>query len=174
MTTLNITLQQLQMIQKHAEQTYPEECCGILLGTINQQPNNQQKNGQKTLVEIVPTANAWSEAVAAELQDSQLIQPSRHPAETARRDRYWIDPQDLLKAQQTGRDQGLQIIGIYHSHPDHPAVPSESDRILAWSSYSYLIVSVVQGKATETLCWCLNEQHQFEAEKMLSVAVEQS
>lgn len=151
----------LQTILTHAERTYPEECCGILLGTICAEPL------QKTLTEVVSTQNAWNETVASELQNSESEQePSRYAYQgsQARRDRYWIDPRDLLNAQKTARSRNLQIIGIYHSHPNHPAVPSEMDRVLAWATYSYLIVSVQQGKAAETLSWQLNSEHQFEAE----------
>lgn len=147
----------LQQICGHAEQTYPEECCGILLGRLGA--------GEKMLIEVLPTRNAWSETTALELQALQIA-PSRHAAATARRDRYWIDPGDLLQAQKLARSRDQQIIGIYHSHPDHEAVPSECDRRLAWSTYAYLIVSVRAGKAAEALCWQLNEVGQFESEDL--------
>jgi proteasome lid subunit RPN8/RPN11 len=168
----------LQTILTHAEQTYPEECCGILLGQICAEPP-QKTLPQKTLIEVIATQNAWDETVALELQHSDLqIAPSPYSSgqdqapdqvpgqapDQARRDRYWIDPRDLLNAQKTARSRSLQIIGIYHSHPDHPAVPSETDRVLAWATYSYLIVSVQQGKAVETLSWQLDSEHQFGAE----------
>lgn len=150
-----------QEIQAHAEHCYPEECCGILLGHLERDDHNGQTS-PKTVVAVRPTPNAWSEAVAADLVT--LIAASRHIASDARRDRYWIDPQDLLQAQRAARDRSLQIIGIYHSHPDHPAVPSETDRRLAWSEYSYLILSVQQGKMTQLLSWRLNDRQQFEPE----------
>jgi proteasome lid subunit RPN8/RPN11 len=116
-------------------------------------------------VEVIATVNAWSGAVAADLQ-AVGIAPSHHPPETAHRDRYWIDPADLLHAQKQARERGLQIIGVYHSHPDHPAIPSETDRQLAWAEYSYLIVSVQAGKAVEARSWQLNPERQFEAERL--------
>ena len=133
-----------QVMQAEAERTYPEECCGILLGQLEQ-------SGQKTVIEVWPTPNAWSEGAAAEL--ASVISASRYSAQAAHRDRYWIDPRDLLKAQREARDRSLQVIGIYHSHPDHPAMPSETDRRLAWPEYSYLILSVEQGKVTQVLSW---------------------
>jgi proteasome lid subunit RPN8/RPN11 len=69
-----------------------------------------------------------------------------------------------MSVQRDGRERNLDIIGIYHSHIDHPAVPSECDRRLAWSSYSYVIVSVVHGKASDLKSWCLDDQHQFQPE----------
>lgn len=153
-----------QQIMAHAERTYPEECCGILLGQLDRQSNPIQK----TVVELIETVNAWSEEADAALQ-SVSVMPSQHPVETARRDRYWIDPQDLLKAQKQARDRGLQVIGIYHSHPDHAAIPSETDRILAWAEYSYLIVSVQQGNSVAARSWQLNEARQFEEEAIVGV-----
>lgn len=83
--------------------------------------------------------------------------------------RYWIAPETLLKEMKDARAKGLEIIGIYHSHPDHPAVPSECDRHFAWSEYSYIIVSVQHGKAVDTRSWSLDEQHQFQPEPLLMI-----
>jgi proteasome lid subunit RPN8/RPN11 len=76
----------------------------------------------------------------------------------------------MLKAQKQARDRNLDIIGIYHSHPDHPAVPSEFDRAIAWQQYSYIIVSVQQGKACDLKNWSLDDDHQFQPEEMLTVS----
>jgi proteasome lid subunit RPN8/RPN11 len=152
----SLTALHRQQIIEHATRTYPEECCGILLGTIDRQTY------RKTLIEILETQNAWSEAAIAALSDLPAL--ARSQDATSRRDRYWIDPQDLLKTQKLGRDRGLQVIGIYHSHPDHPAIPSECDRLLAWAEYVYVIVSVSHDGAIEFQGWILNEQHQFISE----------
>ena len=82
---------------------------------------------------------------------------------------YWIAPEEMLAAMKDARQRNLEIVGIYHSHPDHPAVPSECDRRLAWSQYSYLIVSVLQGKATNAQSWVLDENHQFQPEAIHSI-----
>ena len=169
---LSLSASHRQQITRHAERNYPEECCGILLGTIDRQANQTQ------LVEVLETENAWSEAAIADLAiDLPEIAVSGRQVATSRRDRYWIDPRDLLKAQQAGRDRGLQVIGIYHSHPDHPAIPSECDRRLAWAEYVYVIVSVsrsqgtvlesktsAQAEALSFECWRLDAQHQFFSE----------
>jgi proteasome lid subunit RPN8/RPN11 len=87
----------------------------------------------------------------------------------------------MLKAQKDARDseallrsadRNLDIIGIYHSHPDHPAVPSEFDRAIAWSQYSYIIVSVQQGKACDLKSWSLDDDHQFQPEEILTLSQE--
>ena len=160
---LSLSFAHRQQIIRHAERSYPEECCGILLGSFVRQTNQTQ------LVEVLETENAWSEAAIASLAlEMPEILSSRQDDEF-RRDRYWIAPQDLLKAQKTGRDRGLQVIGIYHSHPDHPAIPSECDRRLAWAEYVYVIVSVSQAEAIDFQGWRLDEQHQFSSETIIEL-----
>ncbi|HEY9878453.1 MAG TPA: M67 family metallopeptidase [Leptolyngbyaceae cyanobacterium] len=151
----------LQRIRTHAEQTYPEECCGILVGLGSCQAEDL---GCRSVVEATPVENSW-DAEAAAIVDSLTSTQSSEPTHP-KRDRYWVDPKTLLTVQRTARDRNLDIVGIYHSHPDNPAVPSECDRTLAWSGYSYIIVSVVQGQATDVRSWCLDETHQFQAEVM--------
>lgn len=147
---IQISLKHLEAIFTHAESTYPEECCGIILGDL-------AEDG-KTVVKLIPTENAWI-SVAAEslLGDDTVASKGR---------RYAIAPQDLLQAQRYARDWCLDIIGIYHSHPDYSATPSEFDRLCAWQPYSYIIVSVVNGKACECQSWCLDDSHQFQPEKI--------
>ncbi|HEY9761988.1 MAG TPA: M67 family metallopeptidase [Trichocoleus sp.] len=151
----------LQRIRTHAEQTYPEECCGILIGRGSCHPEGIEC---RSVVEATPVDNGW-DAEATAIVNSLMGAEFSETANTKRR-RYWIDPQALLTAQRTARARALDIIGIYHSHPDHPAVPSECDRTLAWSGYSYIIVSVAQGQAADVRSWCLDENHQFQAEAM--------
>ncbi len=135
----------LQTIHTHAESTYPEECCGIILGHLN--------STSKTVVEVIPTENAW-------IQEAANFSGEVHSQEQ----RYAIAPQVMLQIQKKARDNSLNIIGIYHSHPDHPAIPSECDRIYAWPEYSYIIVSVQNGKANDIQSWSLDDHHQFQPE----------
>ena len=72
----------------------------------------------------------------------------------------------MLAAQRHARDRGIDVVGIYHSHPDHEAVPSECDRQLAWQSYRYLILSVRQGKADALQCWSLDGDRQFQPDPL--------
>jgi proteasome lid subunit RPN8/RPN11 len=154
-------LAQLQEITTHAERTYPDECCGLLIGRFD----HRHDSTQRTIVEVWPVANAWSLAVVEEL--SAVVPEAFVGLKTAKTERYWIDPSDLLKAQRYARDRQLNVIGIYHSHPDHPAIPSECDRRLAWPNYSYVIVSVQHGKTRETRSWYLDDTQQFRSEEVL-------
>ena len=143
-------------MQTHAEQAYPYEGCGLLLGNFDAAAD------KKTLVELVFLKNAWTEAVAADLVESgyQALQGMT----TARR--YWVDPKDMLETQRQARQRGLSIIGVYHSHPDAAAVPSKCDRDLAWPTYAYVIVSVNNGLAVDLQNWQLDNNHQFQPEPM--------
>ena len=140
----------IKKISSHAEKTYPNECCGLLLGQQNEQI--------KTVIEVWPAENAW-QAKADEYWPEQK--------EFTEERRYTISPQLMLKAMKSGRERHLSIIGIYHSHPDHPAIPSEFDRIYAWPEYSYIILSVQKGKTIDFFCWSLDDNHQFQSEEIL-------
>ncbi|KKI98577.1 M67 family metallopeptidase [Prochlorothrix hollandica] len=161
---LYLTSPHLAMLRHHAAQTYPEECCGLLLGTLG--------GDRKQCHEILPTANAWvppeeGDRTAALGLDPGYPGPTPNHRNPSRRDRFAIDPRDLLQAQRDGRHRKLVIIGIYHSHPDHPAQPSERDRVAAWPHYSYLILSVSQGNTVDYRSWSLNDRHQFQSEAVI-------
>ena len=115
-------------IRRHAEKTYPEECCGLLLGSL--------QNGE----------NAVADARAVENRN-----------ENRRVDRYVIDPNDYRMIDLQARKRGLDIVGIYHSHPDHPAEPSQTDLEQAtFPGYTYVIVSVVDGRSADLTAWSLS------------------
>jgi proteasome lid subunit RPN8/RPN11 len=164
--TLQLDSEHLQVIFDHAERIYPEECCGILLGHLSdgeQDGNEQDGSVHKTVVEVWETPNTWDEEVETSFSDASS-ERGHHSLTKARR--YWIDPRDMLAAQRYARDRQLNIIGIYHSHPDHPATPSECDRAAAWHHYSYMIISVQHGKANHVLCWTLDDNNQFQSEEI--------
>ncbi|MBL1174301.1 M67 family metallopeptidase [Pantanalinema sp. GBBB05] len=150
---LKLRAEHLQLMQAHAEQAYPDECCGLLLGTL--------VSDDKTLVDVRTVTNAWNEQVASEFAAAES-------ALTKTR-RYWISSEDMLAAMREARQRDLDVIGIYHSHPDHPAVPSECDRRQAWQHYSYLILSVRAGQAGEFYSWQLDDSHQFQSEPVIVI-----
>jgi proteasome lid subunit RPN8/RPN11 len=82
------------------------------------------------------------------------------------RDRYEIDPEDHLAAEDEARSLGLDVVGVWHSHPEHPARPSETDRRRAWPGWSYVIVAVVKGRAVDLRSWRL-EGERFREEEVL-------
>jgi proteasome lid subunit RPN8/RPN11 len=136
MNRLIITPDHLRAIDRHGEQTYPEECCGFLIG---------QASGDRTVVErLLPVDN--------ERQDS-------------RHNRYVINPETVLAAHKEARAAGADVVGYYHSHPDHPSKPSDFDREHAWPGLSYLIVSVQKGRAADARSWRLaDDRDQFDEE----------
>ncbi len=152
---LRLTCDHLQAIQTHAESTYPEECCGLLLGKL--------EGEVKTPVEVLPTENSWGDETA----DSFQTIASSLQGKPSKRNRFSIAPKVMLEAQKDARDRNLDIIGIFHSHPDGSAVPSEFDRAIAWQQYSYIIVAIRQGLACDLKSWSLDDNHQFQPEEIL-------
>ncbi|PZV11076.1 MAG: metal-dependent protease of the PAD1/JAB1 superfamily [Leptolyngbya sp.] len=157
-------------IARLAAASYPTECCGILVGRRQFGPSNAAAGAaevSREVVQVVATENSWEPSLLgytdAQAEGQKNAQEDR-PREHSLGDRYYIDPADLLRVQKSARDRGLEIVGIYHSHPDHPAVPSECDRALAWPVYSYVIVSVVQGRVADLKSWRLDDQHRFQSE----------
>jgi proteasome lid subunit RPN8/RPN11 len=107
-----------EAIQAHGAEGYPDEICGIMLGTQAEQVVIEVKRARNIIVE-------------------------------RSRDRYEIDPLDHIRIQREADAAGLDIVGYYHSHPDHPAQASRFDTERAWSGYVYVIVSIENGKAVD-------------------------
>jgi proteasome lid subunit RPN8/RPN11 len=109
-------------LRKHGEETYPHECCGVLLG--------RSENDVNTVEDAMRAGNTRTDAA---------------------HNRYHIAPQELIKIQRQGRERGLDIVGFYHSHPDHPAQWSKTDFAEAhWLGCSYVITAVTNGVAQQT------------------------
>jgi proteasome lid subunit RPN8/RPN11 len=136
---LVITPRHLTAIERHAETIYPEECCGVLIGR--------------------PLADGEEGALV------EQVLPARNERAESRHNRFVISPEVVLAAHKQARSKGLDVLGYYHSHPDHPAEPSEFDREHAWPGLSYLIVAVEKGSAAAARSWRLAEDRQrFEEE----------
>jgi proteasome lid subunit RPN8/RPN11 len=122
MGVLHLTRAVYEAIRAHGEQTYPNECCGALLG--------------------LSTQDGWN--VVAAVEAGNIRTDSAH-------NRYQIAPLELVKIERDARRQGLGIAGFYHSHPDHPAQWSQTDLAEAhWLGCCYVITAVAQGQATVT------------------------
>ncbi|MBI5827862.1 MAG: M67 family metallopeptidase [Deltaproteobacteria bacterium] len=124
-------------IINHARESYPEECCGVLIGATYK---------DKRVFEVQRAKNTNTERA---------------------RDRYIIDPRELNFIDKVARTQGLDVIGFYHSHPDHPDKPSQTDRELGQPGYSYIIASVKKGKDVSLRSWIFEEADEpFKEEKI--------
>lgn len=136
--TATISGENLDQIRRHGESTYPHECCGFLMGATAED--------QKTIAAIVPVDNERSNSA---------------------RNRYLISPDAYWAGEKEARRKGLEIIGIYHSHPDHPARPSGYDLEHALPWLSYIIVAVQDGQAQEVNSFVLSDDHtHFDPEQL--------
>ncbi|MGA7192354.1 MAG: M67 family metallopeptidase [Anaerolineales bacterium] len=131
----------LTQIHAHGQQAYPEEGAGFLLG---------DDGAERVVKKILPLSNSRED--------------------TARHNRYLITPEDYLKAELEAGRLRLNLIGVFHSHPDHPNRPSEFDRDWAQPFFSYIITSVDLGKAIESRSWrLLEDRSQFVEEKIQTI-----
>ncbi len=114
---------------------FPDECCGFLFG------EEEEEERIITAMQVVTNAK-----------------------EGDKTRRFEIAPKDYLEAERFAALHDLTLLGIYHSHPNHPAIPSEHDRVAAQPYFSYVIVSVVNDQLADTRSWRLNDEQQFEEE----------
>ena len=126
---LEITSDLLKQIQVHGEDAYPGEGAGFLLG------NSGADLRMVTAILKLPNARE----------------------ESAQHNRYLLTPQDMLRSEQEADKLGLDVIGVFHSHPDHPNQPSEFDRQWAMPWFSYIITSVKEGQAAASRSWRLTD-----------------
>jgi len=125
---MELSFEHRKRIEQHGAEAYPNECCGMLLG--------KEQDGRKVIWDILPLPNARDDSP---------------------RNRFLILPEDFVRGEREARSRGLEILGFYHSHPDHPARPSEYDRAHAWPWYTYLILGVNGGVPGVLTGWQLTE-----------------
>jgi len=123
---MKVTDHQLKQIYAHAQETYPHECFGFLVGTYD-----------------------VGGLVHRAVRGTNL--------NTERADRFEMDPKEFVWIEKQADKEGLTVIGFYHSHPDWPAIPSQTDITWAWEGSYYLIVSVHEGRPFNTGVWSLAE-----------------
>ena len=138
---LKMSAEIAQKIREHGAQGYPNECCGALLG--------RDADGTST-------ATIDGGVILAALEILALC-PLVNRREDSPRNRFSVTAEDVRDSEKAAREKGLDVVGWYHSHPDHPARPSEYDREHAWPWYSYIIVSVANGKPQEMTSWRLSD-----------------
>lgn len=143
---LKLIEQRYNAIRRHGEETYPHECCGVLLG--------RSADGVNNVEDAVRAGNTRTD--------------SAH-------NRYNIAPQELIRIQRQARERGLDIVGFYHSHPDHPAQWSQTDFAEAhWLGCSYVITAVEKGVARQTNSFLLtgtSEENKAFEDETVEVAV---
>jgi len=117
---------QLQYILNHARSAYPEECCGFLIGR------------------------------SSEPRQVDRVLPAENAARSSRNKQYRIDPVEFIRADEEARRSSLDLIGFYHSHPDAPVEPSQTDLENALLSYTYLVLSLQNGEPRDVAAWSLS------------------
>ena len=138
---ISITENLLTEIRAHGVRDYPYECCGLLLG--------RYRSDGKIVNQIYPISNAREEE--------------------AKRNRFLIRPEELIRGEKYAASKGVDVIGFYHSHPDDRAVPSAYDLDHAWPLYSYIVVSVKSGRAEDLFSWEMQpDRSRFDEEEILT------
>ena len=138
---ITVSDENMNAMRRQAEEEYPHECCGLLIGRI-------EDDGSKTVLEVYPVSNAREEE--------------------ARHNRSLILPEEYLRGERRARERKLDVVGNFHSHPDHPAVPSQFDLEHAWPVWSYIIVSVREGKAADVRSWEMEaDRSRFNEEELM-------
>jgi proteasome lid subunit RPN8/RPN11 len=139
---LRISADVAESIRAHGAETYPEECCGALLGRDGDGAKPREIFGLYALVN--------------RRKDSP-------------QNRFAVSSRDVLDAERVAAERGLDVVGWYHSHPDHPARPSDYDREHAWPWYSYIIVKVQSGAPKEMTSWRLQEDRERYSEETIEI-----
>jgi proteasome lid subunit RPN8/RPN11 len=143
---LRISAQLAEKIRQHGAETYPHECCGALLG--RDASSNGKSTASREILDALPLINRRDDSP---------------------RNRFSVAPRDVIEADRAAQARGLEVVGWYHSHPDHPAKPSEYDREHAWPWYSYVIVSVQRGVAQEMTSWRLHEDRARYTQEVIEI-----
>ncbi len=135
---ITIPRPEIKKIIFHAEETFPEECVGVIIG------------------------NAKNDAQVVDTRKMKNINTG------SKNTRYNIDPLELLKLEDELDESGLILMGIYHSHPNHPARPSKYDLDHAWPNLSYIVLSIKEGKFDELTSWRLDRKNEkFRKEELI-------
>ena len=138
--TILLTPTHVRAIEDHARATFPEECCGFLVGNSGE-PRRVRETRRAT----------------------NVVKENRER-------RYVIDPREILEVDRALVGTGQDLLGFYHSHPDHPAAPSDFDLAnAAWTGYSYLILSIVDRNPNDLRSWLLDPERKHAKAEILSI-----
>lgn len=137
-TKVDLSPDALKTMKNHAVGSFPNECCGFFFGS------------------------------AGDIISVSIAQTAQNAKEGDQRRRFEINPLDYMNAEKYALEHKLDLLGIYHSHPNHPAIPSEHDLKQAVPNFSYIILSVMNGDFDHIRSWRLNEQNIFEEEIIIN------
>jgi len=143
---LRLTAQVREEIRAHGARGYPHEVCGALLGR-----------------EVAAEGGA-------DLRQVTAVLPLENRRDDSPHNRFSVTPQDVLRAERAATEGGLDLLGWYHTHPDHPARPSEFDREHAWPWYSYVILSVAAREPGDMTSWRLADDRSAYSAESIEVA----
>jgi len=143
---LSISEALAEKIRQHGAETYPHECCGALLG--RDASTSDDRIAPREVLDCLPLVNRRDDS------------PNN---------RFSIAPMDVIAADRAAQAQGMDLIGWYHSHPDHPAAPSEFDRSHAWPWFSYIIVRIQEGVPKEMTSWRLNDDRKKYSQETIEI-----
>ena len=135
----------LDEMYQDALRSFPDECCGFFFGN---------EIGKERIITNILTVD--------------------NSKEGDKKRRFEIAPKDYMNAEKFADENELQLLGVYHSHPNHPAVPSEHDRIAAQPYFSYIIISVIEKQIADIRSWQLSENFQFEEETIENQSINQN
>jgi proteasome lid subunit RPN8/RPN11 len=141
---LSISRELAEKIRQHGVQAYPHECCGALLG----RDVSVSEQSSREILDLFPLINRRDDSP---------------------RNRFSVAPLDVIDADRAAQSRGLDVVGWYHSHPDHPARPSEYDREHAWPWYSYIIVSVYSGVSQDMTSWRLHDERDTYTQEVVEI-----
>jgi proteasome lid subunit RPN8/RPN11 len=150
MSTLVLSSSLYRRIEQEGVRAYPNECCGVMIGRDEPPSDWRVRRSQvrRVVEQLQPLTNSFEEAEQFH--------------------RFRLDPREYMEVEKSAGAGGKLVLGFYHSHPDHPARPSEYDRQHAWPFYSYVIVSIQKRQPADMTSWVLDEQtQQFEKEEMV-------
>ena len=142
-----LVIEQKSLDEMYADalRSFPDECCGFFFGN---------EIGEERIITNIFTVD--------------------NSKEGDKKRRFEIAPKDYLNAERFADENELKLLGVYHSHPNHPAVPSEHDRIAAQPYFSYIIISVKERKIADIRSWQLNDNFQFEEERIENQSINQN
>lgn len=155
-------------IRAHSEEGYPFEICGFLVGRVD--------GGVRVAEHAWRVPNAWEQdpdqrdAMLTALEEGGAAASTDRWLEEDTARRFLVSPRDILHSMKRARAEGLDLIGVYHTHPNHPAVPSDFDRSAAWPEWSYVIVSVREGSVSEFRSWVVEEDGPFQEETIAELS----